>query len=742
MQRERRKAMKKTFFWILILSLSLMLINGCGGGSLTSGQNLEGNVKVNVSYPQNMNASLRETATEREVVRNINYYVIDVYPTAKINKPINGPDSLAGLTPIIPFTKIDYPATTATIKSVPLGRMTFAIKGHGTITTSLTSRTTDDVIYFGTFEMDVVAGTNNPGKVTVAPWGETTDPTEPTDPTPTPTPVEPTYGAFAGVVRDITKGAGLGNLVVEVAGLATLTNADGTFTINNVPGGEYTYRVNNSQNVSAIMPVKGKVEIVNGTSTNTTIFTNKATYRASVKSESLGNQIKAATSSLLGKIYPHPGETFEDSYSLKRTLSMDGRYVVFFCKTNLLKGATGEFPYMQIWCHDRITGVTQLISKSNVDGSAADGDCHEPYISHNGRFIVFTSIAENLNPYSKITAGSYNDIYIWDRESTANQLRVVTYDTDGAGRIQSSEHSRLGSVSESGVVAFQSYAKFAEIAEIHGTTNPHIFIRDMGVTTEPLKLVSRKFDGTPSSGSNLRPMISNNGGFVVFESDSPGLLETTAPSGTFIYVRDLGLNKNILCSTHNGSVNFSSFTGGGPFYSRAPAISDDGKHVVFESDVDLCGFPQTTHSKIYRRTVNGTTTEMISLRVNTEGAPISPFTPPNDHCRNPGIRGINGDNLITFDSAATNIVTPQTTPGRWHVYTVKMPGNHTTLVSTRADGTEAQSYSQSASVAMTPDGTYVSLMSYDQLTEGMVSGYWHVFLKFFKSEPFDAIVGP
>jgi hypothetical protein len=438
--------MKKYLLFYLSLGLIIVYILGCGGGNLGSGQNSgPASVRVSVAYPQDMKSLNLANSDVRSTVRMVEYYTIDVYRTSKITTAIAGPDSLNIYQPEIPTTRIDYPETSATIRNVPVGRMTFAIKGYSG---------TKGVNYFGTFEMDVVAGLNNPGTITINPWNP--EPTPPPSPTPTPTTTPTEYGTFSGIVKDMHDGSAVEGVKVGISpALSTTTGAGGVFSISNVPTGWQIYMITNPDSSTKVLPLKGEIEIVTA-GTSITAYVCKSTYRASVRDGSKTTQFAAETHSFLGNT---AGLSLPEDYSLssKRTISSDGRYVVFASKANLLTGGTAH-PYQQIWCHDRYEGKTELISKVNETTTTADGDCDQPFISTNGRFVVFSSYSNNLSTEVELT-NNFRNVYLWDRETS--MLELVSYDLDGSlTKKEGNGHSTWGSVSDEGIVAFASEVDF------------------------------------------------------------------------------------------------------------------------------------------------------------------------------------------------------------------------------------------------------------------------------------------
>ncbi len=72
----------------------------------------------------------------------------------------------------------------------------------------------------------------------------------------------------------------------------------------------------------------------------------------------------------------------------------------------------------QVMLHNRLTGVTRLISRNGADAEG-NGESSFPSISGDGRVVVFSSEATNIDSPSAL----WSDIYIHDVQ--ANQTRRV-----------------------------------------------------------------------------------------------------------------------------------------------------------------------------------------------------------------------------------------------------------------------------------------------------------------------------
>lgn len=78
------------------------------------------------------------------------------------------------------------------------------------------------------------------------------------------------------------------------------------------------------------------------------------------------------------------------------SVSADGRYVAFESSAdNLVADDTNN--EVDVFVRDRTLGVTRRVSVSTAD-EQADGGSHSPWLSDDGRVVVFTSDADNLTP--------------------------------------------------------------------------------------------------------------------------------------------------------------------------------------------------------------------------------------------------------------------------------------------------------------------------------------------------------
>ena len=104
------------------------------------------------------------------------------------------------------------------------------------------------------------------------------------------------------------------------------------------------------------------------------------------------------------------------------SISADGRFIAFDSDAiNLVKDVSG----VNVFVHDMQTGKTELISISS-EGVQGDSWSYTPSISANGRFVTFESLADNLVPGD--TNNQY-DVFIHDRQT--GETKRVSVSSDG-----------------------------------------------------------------------------------------------------------------------------------------------------------------------------------------------------------------------------------------------------------------------------------------------------------------------
>jgi hypothetical protein len=281
------------------------------------------------------------------------------------------------------------------------------------------------------------------------------------------------------------------------------------------------------------------------------------------------------------------------------SISSDGRYVAFESDASSLvpsdtNGAT------DIFVHDCQTGATTRVSVA-TGGAQSNGGSHYPYISSNGRYVVFESDAANLDLVTADTNG-FRDIFIHDRQTGETTRVSLTYSGG-----QANGTSELATVSADGrYVAFDSAA--TNLVSGDSNRNIDVFVRDRQAGTT--KRASVSGSGNQAHGDSWPAWISANGRYVTFASDANDLVASDANAVLDAFVRDLQANQTTRVSVSSGGAE-------GNGASQPFSISPDGAYVVFQSAAtNLVAGDNNGAADIFVRERNTSQTVRVSLGVS------------------------------------------------------------------------------------------------------------------------------
>src|SRR5262249_21664220 len=115
----------------------------------------------------------------------------------------------------------------------------------------------------------------------------------------------------------------------------------------------------------------------------------------------------------------------------------------------------------------------------------------------------------------------------------------------------------------------------------HFGTIPQIIVRDTWSGTTTIASRASGADGAPSDGCALKPSISPDGRWVVFEAPADNLTPDSADNAlrSQIYVRDMQTNTTTLVSRMTGADG--AIADGDCNWA---SVSDDGRYVGFNSE--------------------------------------------------------------------------------------------------------------------------------------------------------------
>lgn len=252
-------------------------------------------------------------------------------------------------------------------------------------------------------------------------------------------------------------------------------------------------------------------------------------------------------------------------------ISGNGQFVVFQSQSsNLVQNDSNN--YGDIFVHDRNSGITELVSVSS-DGAQGNRNSSDASISADGRYVIFTSSADNLVPNDNNFSP---DVFVHDRQlSTTKRISVATDGTEG------DYESHSASISGDGrLIVFSSSASNLVMEDLEGSRD--VFIHDQA--TGQTDILSLNMDGKLGNGDSTVPVISSDGKFVAFYSTRADLIENDTNSTGDIFLINLQTKQ-----TQRVSIGKDGEEGNGE--SLKPSISQNGRFIAFDSEASnlVCG---------------------------------------------------------------------------------------------------------------------------------------------------------
>lgn len=229
-------------------------------------------------------------------------------------------------------------------------------------------------------------------------------------------------------------------------------------------------------------------------------------------------------------------------------ISSDGRFVLFTSRADNLVPNDSNGSGADIFLRDRSDRKTILVSGSARRSGNGDSCCAA--ISPDGRWVVFESIADDLltlnSPGSPPPPADINrDTDIFLWELSSGKITLVSLNVPGTA--SANARSSTPSMSHDGrFVAFESPATNLAGNVVDTNLVNDIFVRDMqlGITT----LLSRAALGSRSARSGSSPLISPNGRWIAFTSPAPDLAAGAAPESLpdlYLHDRLAGTNASV-----------------------------------------------------------------------------------------------------------------------------------------------------------------------------------------------------
>ena len=225
----------------------------------------------------------------------------------------------------------------------------------------------------------------------------------------------------------------------------------------------------------------------------------------------------------------NPGNSQEgNGESGQPSISYDGNYVAFRSwADNLVAG--DDNGTWDIFVLDRGGNQMTRVSVSS-GGVQANSSSSNPRISGNGRYVVFTSQADNLVAGDDNT---YEDVFLHDLQT--HQTELISKRADGN---QTNRESDYAVVSADGrFVVFQSSDDYIVPGDANGEADIFVLDRATGWISCP---------SLGSDGYNFAPAISGDGRKVAFASQSTTFHPLVSSEDSHIYLRST-MNPGAAC---------------------------------------------------------------------------------------------------------------------------------------------------------------------------------------------------
>jgi len=369
--------------------------------------------------------------------------------------------------------------------------------------------------------------------------------------------------------------------------------------------------------------------------------------------------------------------------SSQATVSADGRYLAFVSEAaNLVGGDTNAGA--DVFVRDRITKQTRRMSVG-ASGVQANGPSYDPALSADGRYVAFVSEANNL------VSGDSNglaDVFLRDR--IGGTTTRVSVDSASAP-VQANGASYEPAINADGSkVVFTSEA--ANL--VAGDTNDvaDVFVRDRTANTTSRVSIATGAAGAQGNGESGQAAVSGSGQLVAFLSRASNLTAGDTNLAFDVFVRDRTANTTTRVSVAGANTQANKD-------SWQPALSSDGRYVVFASDAtNLSAADSNGVADIFVRDRTANATTRVSVDVSG--------TQSDGPSYNPAIS--NDGRYVTFDSLAT--LDPVDYNNAWDIYLRDRTGQTTARLSVATATQEANA--DSLRPVLSADGRYVLFESF------------------------------
>ena len=352
--------------------------------------------------------------------------------------------------------------------------------------------------------------------------------------------------------------------------------------------------------------------------------------------------------------------------------------------------------------------ANNIISLASVNAAgdfSGNGPSRKTALSANGRFLVFTSSANDLTAIADTNDAP--DVFVRDLLNNTTELISHHHSSSNSGNGASGFldfESTIGISADGRYVVYASNASDLIPTDTNGATDVFVYDRNFGVN----RLVSCKSSDLTLSANGISayPVISANGETIVFRS---GASDLSASSDTNsindVYAFNTNTLVNKLVSANLAGTNSGNDGSGNNLLS----VSDDGRFVAFESNAGNLVSNDTNGAgvngaDVFVRDLQTNTTSLVSA--NSAGTGSS-----NSSSVNAGVQISGNGHFVVFASNATDLVTGKTDVNAGaDIFRRDLVAGTTSLVSIDVTGART-GLGTSSAPSISNDGRFVAFTS-------------------------------
>lgn len=275
------------------------------------------------------------------------------------------------------------------------------------------------------------------------------------------------------------------------------------------------------------------------------------------------------------------------------SVSSDGSTVAFTSTSSaLVPGDTNDQTDVFVW--KRATQAITRVSISSGGDQAVGGESKDSQISGDGKTVVFRSGAANL------VAGDTNEISdVFTHSLTSHRTTRISVGPQGqqatGGDVANHDGAGNPSISENGkVIAYEGNSLKGIVARDTGSTR-QVYVYDQA--TGRTKLAAHTRNGGVAGPYNAEPVVSADGKYVVFSSDSNRIVNGDAGKDFDVFLREVAGNRIVRVTQ-----GLNGEEPNAPATMWGSSVSNGGRSVTFTSTAtNLVDNPVSGFGDLYLR---------------------------------------------------------------------------------------------------------------------------------------------